>query len=88
MDDSVKVENTEIGPFLEEAKKVMKTHENTLKRLAESENKVSFDVYFKRALVKNKKIQAHHKAPMRAFAEKNDIKIATIEEFDKLFEKY
>lgn len=51
--------------------------------------KMSFDAYFQ-GLMKEKKgyIMAHHKAPMRRYAEKQGITEGTKEEFDQVFRLY
>lgn len=49
---------------------------------------ISFDSYFAGALRKNPSIQPHHKAPMRAFAEKHKLGSGTLEDFEKLFSRY
>lgn len=49
---------------------------------------MSFDVYFCKMQAKNKKVQAHHKAPMRCFAEQRGLKDATEEQFDEIFRSY
>lgn len=49
---------------------------------------MSFDVYFLMVQAKNPKVQAHHKAPMRSFAEGRGLVIATEEQFDEIFGSY
>lgn len=49
---------------------------------------ISFDGYFSGVLKENPKIQPHHKAPMRAFAEKHNMLSGTLEQFKKVFSLY
>ena len=49
---------------------------------------ISFDVYFQILMRKNARILAHHKAPMRNYAESNGLKKATKEDFDRIFRLY
>lgn len=53
----------------------------------ESEELMTFDVYFQ-VLLKERKVLAHHKPPMRLHAEANKMASATRTEFDKLFKSY
>lgn len=53
----------------------------------ESEEKMTFDVYFQ-ILLKERKVLAHHKPPMRNHAEANKKSSATRIEFDELFKSY
>lgn len=52
-----------------------------------SAEKVSFEVYFQ-ILLKEKKVLAHHKPPMRQFAEAKGLSSGTKSEFDELFKTY
>ena len=52
-----------------------------------SEELMSFDVYFQ-VLLKERKVLAHHKPPMRAYAEAHEMVSATRSEFDELFKSY
>jgi len=52
------------------------------------EQLINFDLYFQLLMKREPRILAHHKAPMRKFAEQNKITEATIEEFDKVFKLY
>lgn len=52
-----------------------------------SEESMTFDVYFQ-ILLKEKKVLAHHKPPMRLHAEANGKKSATRTEFNELFKSY
>lgn len=49
---------------------------------------MSFDVYFQGLLKKNSKIQPHHKAAMKKYAETKGFKVATEEEFDRIMRLY
>jgi hypothetical protein len=49
---------------------------------------VSFDAYFQLLMKRESRIVPHHKAPMRKYAERHDLKEATIEEFDRIFKLY
>lgn len=49
---------------------------------------LSFDVYFQGLMKKNPKVYAHHKAPMRTYAESKGLSVATEEEFDRIFRLY
>ena len=49
---------------------------------------MSFDVYFHSLMRKNSKIQPHHKAPMRNYAESQDLKEGTEDQFDRVFRLY
>jgi len=49
---------------------------------------LSFDVYFQLLMKRNSKIRAHHKAPMKKYAENNELDEATEEDFDKIFKRY
>lgn len=49
---------------------------------------LSFDLYFQSLMTKNPKVYAHHKAPMKKFAEQNGLLEASEEDFDKLFKAY
>lgn len=48
---------------------------------------MNFDAYFQ-SLMSEKKVQIHHKAPMRKFAQKAGIDNGTKAEFDKVFKLY
>ena len=52
-----------------------------------AEEIMSFDVYFQ-VILKEQKVLAHHKPPMRQHAEANGKKSATRTEFDELFKSY
>lgn len=57
--------------------------------VAEQEPRVmSFDVYFLMMKAKDRKVQAHHKAPMKRFAEQRGLQDATEEQFDEIFRSY
>lgn len=60
---------------------------NLSKEAPIQESEMSFDVYFQIAL-KERQVLAHHKPPMRQFAEANGKMSATRTEFDKLFKSY
>jgi hypothetical protein len=62
---------------------------NLIKEVQEevSEESMTFDVYFQ-ILLKDRKVLAHHKPPMRQYAEANTMKTGTRTEFDKLFKSY
>ena len=49
---------------------------------------LSFDVYFQTLMRKDSKVQSHHKAPMRKYAEAKGLIEATEEEFDRIFRLY
>lgn len=49
---------------------------------------MSFDVYFRMMQVRNPKVHAHHKAPMKHFAEHKGLSDATEEQFDEIFRSY
>lgn len=49
---------------------------------------ISFDVYFRKMQAVNPKVHAHHKAPMKRFAEQRGLKEATEEQFDEIFRSY
>lgn len=49
---------------------------------------MSFDVYFRKMQAMDPKIHAHHKAPMKRFAEQNGLQEATEEQFAKIFRSY
>jgi hypothetical protein len=52
-----------------------------------SEESMTFDVYFQ-ILLKERKVLAHHKPPMRQYAVTNEMSSATRTEFDELFKSY
>ena len=70
-------------------KKVGPEADNLLEELQEevSEPKMTFDVYFQ-ILLKERKVLAHHKPPMRQHAEAQKMSSATRIEFDELFKSY
>ena len=74
----------------EKNKKEIKKEEikETIKEDKEEEQKVTFDVYFQRLMQRHMKILAHHKAPMRKYAEGKSAASATEEKFNKIFESY
>lgn len=49
---------------------------------------LDFDLYFQKLMVKNTRVQAHHKAPMRKFSESKGFKEATEDQFDEIFKEY
>ena len=49
---------------------------------------ISFDLYFQSLMKREPRILAHHKAPMRKYAEGKKVLEATQEEFDELFKFY
>ena len=49
---------------------------------------MSFDVYFRKMQARDPKIHAHHKAPMKRFAEQRGLEKATEEKFDEIFRSY
>jgi len=49
---------------------------------------ISFDTYFQILMKLKPGILAHHKAPMRNYAESKGLKRATREEFDQIFRLY
>jgi hypothetical protein len=51
------------------------------------ENEMSFDAFFQ-ILLKEGKVLAHHKPPMRHFAEVNGMISGTLAEFERLFKSY
>lgn len=53
----------------------------------DSPEKMNFEVYFQ-ILLKERKVLAHHKPPMRQFAEANGIESGTRAEFEQLFKNY
>ena len=46
---------------------------------------ISFDVYFRKMQALDSRIQNHHKAPMKRFAEQNGLHNATEKQFDEIF---
>jgi hypothetical protein len=59
-----------------------------LKETSQSaERAISFDTFFQ-ILLKEGKVLAHHKPPMRHFAEVNGITSGTRAEFERLFKSY
>lgn len=70
-------------------KKVELEADNLMEEVQEkvSEENMTFDVYFQ-ILVKERKVLAHHKPPMRQFAEANEMSSATRTEFNELFKSY
>lgn len=76
-------------------KKKYDTHNEYIEREEEGkvelkvvERTMTFDVYFQGLIKTKSSILAHHKAPMKSFAEAKGLKEASKEEFDKLFENY
>lgn len=55
--------------------------------LEDQEEKMSFDVYFQ-ILLKEQKVLAHHKPPMRQYAMADGKTSTTLTEFNKLFKSY
>lgn len=49
---------------------------------------MSFDVYFRKMQATNPQVHAHHKVPMRSFAEQRGLQDATEEQFDEIFRSY
>lgn len=49
---------------------------------------MSFDVYFCKMQAMDPKVYAHHKAPMKLFAEQKGLRDATEEQFDEIFGSY
>lgn len=49
---------------------------------------ISFDVYFQGLMQFESRIQPHHKAPMKKYAEQNGLLKGTKEEFDRIFRLY
>ncbi len=70
-------------------KKVELEADNLMEEVSEevSEESMSFDVYFQ-ILLKERKVLAHHKPPMRHYAEARNKSSATRTEFDELFKSY
>jgi hypothetical protein len=59
-----------------------------LKETSQSvEREISFDAFFQ-ILLKEGRVLAHHKPPMRHFAEANGIVSGTRAEFEQLFKSY
>jgi hypothetical protein len=48
---------------------------------------MTFDVYFQ-ILLKEQKVLAHHKPPMRQYAQQSNMLIESKDKFDKLFKSY
>jgi len=63
-----------------------KRSENNLR--ASSKSLMSFDLYFQKLMASGNNIQAHHKAPMRKYAESNGLIEATEDDFDRIFKNY
>jgi hypothetical protein len=62
--------------------------DNLLKETSQSvEREISFDAFFQ-ILLKEGRVLAHHKPPMRHFAEVNGIVSGTRAEFEQLFKSY
>jgi len=49
---------------------------------------ITFDVYFRKVQARNPKVHAHHRAPMKRFAEQRGVDEATEEKFDEIFRSY
>lgn len=49
---------------------------------------VSFDIYFRKMMFKDKSVQEHHKAPMKNFAIRRGLSEATEEQFEEIFRSY
>lgn len=49
---------------------------------------MNFDVYFMKVMKMNPKVQKHHKAPMKKFAEQRGLLNGTEEQFDEIFRSY
>jgi len=67
-------------------KKVELETDNLMEEVQEEEC-ITFDVYFQ-ILLKERKVLAHHKPPMRQHAEANEMSSATRTEFNELFKSY
>jgi hypothetical protein len=67
--------------------KKLKKVELEADNLMEESEEMTFDVYFQ-VLLKERKVLAHHKPPMRQHAEANGMSSATRTEFDELFKSY
>lgn len=59
------------------------------KETRKAEQEISFDTYFQMLMARKMGVMAHHKAPMRSFAESNGLgEKASLDEFEKIFKRY
>lgn len=66
-----------------------KSNNRRRKKAEQEKDKISFDAYFQQLMRQHMEILAHHKAPMKRFAEGKGLKgPCKKEDFDKIFEKY
>ena len=49
---------------------------------------MDFDAYFRRLMAERPHVRLHHKAPMRQYAEANNLLEGTLEQFEKVFKSY
>ncbi len=66
----------------------LQSEDRELPELVAQEPRVmSFDVYFSK-LVATGRVQSHHKAPMRSYAEQRGVTEATDQRFEEIFRSY
>jgi len=83
-----KEKNNRTDLYLEKKDANASSEDNTKNSKKLEARVVSFDLYFQMLMKKNPKVYAHHKAPMRQFAEAQSMLEGSEENFDKLFKSY
>lgn len=75
---------------LESEEKVEEVQESKAPKKSDAPSQVtSFDAYFRKLMNKSSKIQMHHKAPMRKYAESKGLgQSASEKDFDEAFKTY
>lgn len=68
--------------------KALKLEVKSREESAEKKPAMSFDLYFKKLMVKDARVLPHHKAAMKKYAEQHEIQALDEQGFDEVFKNY